>query len=129
MADLARSTFYYQKKALQLGDKYANVKVRIQSIFDEHKGRYGYRHITAVIRHEGIRINHKTIQRLMGELGLKSYVRLKKYCAYRGEVGLAAPNVLERRFVAKRPNNKWVTDVTEFNLGGEKLYLSPILDL
>ncbi|WP_409014289.1 IS3 family transposase, partial [Caballeronia sp. LZ002] len=129
VAGLARSTFYYQKKALGIADKYASLKVRIRSIFDEHKGRYGYRRITAVIRQEGTKINHKTIQRLMGELRLKSYVRLKKYRAFRGEVGLAAPNILERRFDAKRPNDKWVTDVTEFNVGGEKLYLSPVLDL
>jgi len=129
LAGLARSTFYYQQKVLQMADRYASLKARIQSIFDRHKGRYGYRRITAVIRQEGMRINHKTVQRLMGELRLKSYVRVKKYRAYRGEVGHAAPNVLERQFDAKRPNDKWVTDVTEFNVGGEKLYLSPVLDL
>jgi transposase InsO family protein len=65
----------------------------------------------------------------MGILGVKSCVRIKKYRAYHGEVGRAAPNVLERRFDAVRPNEKWVTDVTEFSVGGQKLYLSPILDL
>lgn len=44
-------------------------------------------------------------------------------------MGKAAPNLLERNFVAKAPNQKWVTDVTEFNIRGEKVYLSPILDL
>jgi putative transposase len=62
-------------------------------------------------------------------LGPKSCVRPKKYRAYRGEIGRAAPNLLERRFNADRPNEKWVTDVTEFSVGGQKLYLSPILDL
>jgi transposase InsO family protein len=65
----------------------------------------------------------------MRDLGLKSRVRPKKYRAYHGEVGRAAPNILERQFKAKGPNQKWVTDVTEFNVGGQKLYLSPILDL
>lgn len=36
---------------------------------------------------------------------------------------------MERNFEAKRPNQKWVTDVTEISLFGQKLYLSPILDL
>ena len=56
-------------------------------------------------------------------------VRMKKYRSYKGEIGKIAPNLLNRDFNAENPNEKWVTDVTEFNLFGEKLYLSPILDL
>ena len=56
-------------------------------------------------------------------------VRMKKYRSYKGEVGKIAPNLLNRDFHAEKPNQKWVTDVTEFSLFGEKLYLSPILDL
>ena len=120
VAGLARSSFYYQQKFMRLTDKYAGLKTRISRIFDQHRGRYGYRRITAAIRREGTIVNHKTIQRLMGTLGLKSCVRPKKYRAYRGEIGQAAPNILERRFRAARPNQKWVTDVTEFSVGGEK---------
>ena len=65
----------------------------------------------------------------MRELGLVSRVRMKKYRSYKGEVGKIAPNLLNRDFKAEKPNEKWVTDVTEFNMFGEKLYLSPILDL
>jgi len=54
---------------------------------------------------------------------------MKKYRSYKGDVGTLAPNLLDRNFYAKNPNQKWVTDVTEFSLFGEKLYLSPILDL
>ncbi|WP_373322155.1 IS3 family transposase [Paraburkholderia adhaesiva] len=129
VAGLARSTFYYQQKALQMVDKYADLKVKIRMLFDQHKGRYGYRRITAVIRRDGHLVNHKTVRRLMVQLQLKSCVRAKKYRAYRGQLGHVAPNVLERRFEARRPNEKWVTDVTEFNVGGQKLYLSPIMDL
>ena len=56
-------------------------------------------------------------------------VRMKKYRSYKGEVGKIAPNLLNRDFHAEKPNQKWVTDVTEFSLFGEKFYLSPILDL
>ena len=80
-------------------------------------------------KNKGIVINHKTVRRLMIEMGLKSLVRMKKYRSYRGNVGKIAPNILERNFHASKPNEKWVTDVTEFHLHGEKLYLSPILDL
>jgi len=65
----------------------------------------------------------------MKQLGLICTVRIKKYYSYKGEVGKIAPNLLDRNFEADKPNQKWVTDVTEFSLFGQKLYLSPILDL
>jgi putative transposase len=105
------------------------LKTRITSIFEAHKGRYGYRRVTVAIRSLGERVNHKTVQRLMVEMGLKSLVRPKKYQSYKGPVGRTAPDLLQRQFTAKRMNEKWVTDVTEFNVAGEKLYLSPVMDL
>lgn len=65
----------------------------------------------------------------MKQLGVSCHVRMKKYRSYKGEVGKIAPNLLERNFEAEKPNQKWVTDITEFSLFGQKLYLSPILDL
>ena len=98
-------------------------------IYHENKGRYGYRRITTELNRRNIHLNHKTVQKLMKALGLVCRVRMKKYRSYKGEIGKVAPNLLNRDFIADRPNQKWVTDVTEFNLFGEKLYLSPILDL
>lgn len=65
----------------------------------------------------------------MKVLKLICRVRMKKYRSYKGEAGKAAPNLLNRDFHAEKPNQKWVTDVTEFNVFGKKLYLSAILDL
>ena len=65
----------------------------------------------------------------MKELGLACRVRMKKYRSYKGEVGRIAPNLLDRNFAAERPNEKMVTDITEFHLFGQKLYLSILLDL
>ena len=65
----------------------------------------------------------------MKALGLICRARMKKYRSYKGNVGKIAPNLLNRDFHADKPNQKWVTDVTEFSLFGEKLYLSTILDL
>ena len=110
-------------------DKYASAKEEIAAIYHENKGRYGYRRITSELRKREFSLNHKTVQRLMKELGLVCRVRMKKYRSYKGEVGKIAPNLLNRDFRAEKPNQKWVTDVTEFSLFGEKLYLSPILDL
>lgn len=129
VAGIARSTYYYWINTFGREDKYEEVKSVISSIFDEHKGRYGYRRITFELRNRGYQINHKTVLRLMKQLGLKCLLRMKKYRSYKGPVGKIAPNILKRDFVATKPNEKWVTDVTEFHLFGEKLYLSPILDL
>ena len=129
IAQLPRATFYYHLKRMKRVDKYESAKREITAIYHENKGRYGYRRITEVLHSRGFAVNHKTVQRLMKELGLICRVRMKKYRSYKGEVGKVAPNLLNRDFHADRPNQKWVTDVTEFSLFGEKLYLSPILDL
>lgn len=128
-ADLSRSTFYYQLEAMERPDTHDCLKREIAEIYHRHEGRYGYRRITAELRKKGESINHKAVQRLMGLLGLKSVVRMKKYRAHRGTVGVVAPNVLDRQFEASEPNQKWVTDVTEFNVAGKRLYLSPVMDL
>ena len=95
-------------------------------IFTDNKGRYGYRRITAELRKQGMVINHKTVMKLMKESNLYCFVRIKKYNSYRGNVGKVAPNLLNREFQAAKPNEKWVTDITEFHLYGQKIYLSPI---
>ena len=110
-------------------DKYLNEKEIIKEIFNENKKRYGYRRITMELRNRGIVLNHKTVQKLMKEYGLICLIRRKKYRSYKGEIGKIAPNVLERNFYAEKPNQKWVTDVTEFAVNDKKVYLSPILDL
>jgi putative transposase len=81
------------------------------------------------MKQHGYAINHKTVLKLMRAMCLKSVVRTKKYKSYRGNVGIIAPNLINRQFEADQPNTKWVTDVTEFNISGQKIYLSPILDL
>ena len=127
MAGIPRSTFYYM--TIATNDKDAEIKSKITEVYHEHKGRYGYRRITLELRNQGLNINHKKVQRLMSVLGLKSMVRMKKYKSYKGDVGKIAPNLLNRDFRAARPNQKWATDITEFALFGQKLYLSPIIDL
>ena len=54
---------------------------------------------------------------------------VKQYGIVKGDVGKIAPNLINRDFAAKQPNEKWAIDITEFSLFGKKLYLSTILDL
>ena len=72
------------------------------------------------LRRQGVVANHKLVMRLMKEDGLTSRVRMKKYRSYRGEVGKVTPDLLQRDFNATKPQQKWVTDVTEFSLYGQK---------
>lgn len=126
---LAKSVYYYHRNALKKPCSDSELKSQITSIYHKHKGRYGYRRITCALRAMGLVINHKRVQRLMAVLGLKSKVRPKRYRSYRGDVGSTAENVLNRDFTAQRPNQKWVTDVTEFKVNNQKVYLSPVIDL
>lgn len=129
LTNMARSSFYYHQKQGKSPDKYKETKELIKVIYQRHKGRYGYRRITDELQNRGLIINHKTVLRLMNLLGLKSIIRVKKYKSYKGENGKIAPNILERNFKAEAPYQKWATDITEFNVAGSKLYLSPIIDL
>ncbi len=90
-AGMSRSTWYYNMNAKQ-GDRYAGLKENIRKIYHYHKGRYGYRRITLALRKQGLRINHKTVQRLMAELSLRSVIRAKKYRKENGR-GRAEPEL------------------------------------
>lgn len=126
---MARSVYYYHLDASRQAEPYLEVKAQIKSIFHQHQGRYGYRRVHLELRNQERFLNPKTVQKLMGQMNLKSTVRPKRYQSYKGSLGKIAPNTLDRNFVTQAPNQKWVTDVTEFNIKGEKVYLSPILDL
>ena len=70
----------------------------------------------------GYNVNHKKVYKIMVKLGLKPLKRNKrKYSSYKGTIGKIADNLIERNFRADNPNEKWYTDVTEFNLRGEKM--------
>ena len=131
IAKLARATYYYQLKQLAKEDKDVILKADIQTIFEEHKGNYGYRRVYLELRNRGYVINHKKVQRLMQGLGLSARIRKrKKYKSYKGDVGKKAPHLSNRAFEGAKPFEKCYTDVTEFALpnDSEKLYLSPVLD-
>ena len=124
-------------------DKYKEIKEEITAIYHENKGRYGYRRITMELHNRGYNINHKTVSKLMKELGLQCFVRIQKYKSYKGDVGKTCKNLLLTKIVDKEKNNTyyernfnttdvnqiWSTDVSEFHIAAGKLYLSPILDV
>ncbi|WP_353617960.1 IS3 family transposase [Neisseria montereyensis] len=119
-AALPKSSFYYHHGR---PDPDERDKAAVAEVYARHKGRYGYRRIAATLSW-----NKKKVARLMKLLQLKAKVRPKK--AYRHPaMGEPSDNILNRRFEAEKPNEKWLTDATEFKCSNGKLYLSPILDV
>lgn len=129
-AGLARSTYFYHRLRLARPDPRARLKTAINDAFTEAKGRYGHRRIHLELVKCGWQVAKKTVLKLMREMGLLCRVRRRRrYNSFKGENGQIAPNLLDRDFNADEPNQKWVTDVTEFHIGQSKIYLSPVMDL
>jgi len=130
VAGLPRSTFFYHQARLLAPDPQAELKAAVTDIFKKSHARYGHRRVHIELVKQGWTVAKKTVLKLMRSLRLVCKVRQKKrYNSYQGEQGVVAPNLLKRQFEADAPNEKWVTDVTEFSVGDRKLYLSPVMDL
>ena len=126
---LPKSSYYYQATALKKQDKYSGIRKRISALFHENNGRYGYRRIHALLSREGTVISEKVVRRIMTEEGLVVRVKSRrKYNSYQGEISPSVPNAVNRDFHAEKPNEKWLTDITEFAIPAGKVYLSPIVD-
>ncbi|GAE95499.1 mobile element protein [Gracilibacillus boraciitolerans JCM 21714] len=100
-------------------------------LHEEVEGIYGYRRLKMNMNRQfKKKFNHKRIQRLMKVAGIKSVIRKKKYRYKPSVPQQVAENLLNREFKATKPNEKWVTDVTEFKYGqSQKAYLSAIRDV
>ena len=129
LSTLPRSTFYYYLKTSKT-DKYIAEKQAIFELYERNKQRYGYRRITALLRQNNIILNHKTVLKLMRSFNIRGKRRKnEQYHSYKGEVGKIADNLLNRDFTASKPFEKLTTDVTQFKVCNDKVYLSPVMDL
>lgn len=126
---IAKSCYYYQKNILSQADKYAGIRSRIKEIFKENKEHYGYRRIYGLLAREGCAVSEKVVRRIMRQEDLAVNIRRRRsYSSYQGEVSPEVPNVIERNFHADKPNQKWLTGITEFAIPAGKVYLSPVVD-
>ncbi len=123
---IARAT-YYRWKATYETKQADPIVEKIRQLCKQHKFRYGYRKITALLQKEQS-INHKRVQRIMQREGLQCRVKIKKRKPT-GQPAQPAEHLLKRQFQADVPFNKLVTDITYLPFGGKMLYLSSILDL
>ncbi|MDR7871709.1 MAG: IS3 family transposase [Tissierellaceae bacterium] len=132
--NISRSAYYKHKNRIK-PEKQKQDELLCSLITEYHStfdGILGYRRMTMFIN----KLNHKSfsegyIHRLMKHLGITARIRRKKVNRKRIKPEYIKENVLARDFTAKAPNEKWLTDVTEFSIPGDnrKLYLSPIMDL
>ena len=126
---LSKSSYFYQERVLNRPDKYQNLRQEIREAFAAVNGCYGYRRLHAVLKGLGRSVSEKVIRRVMKEERLVvRNIRHRHYNSYLGEISPAAPNLINRNFHAEKPNEKWLTDITEFRLPAGKVYLSPIID-
>ena len=126
---ISRSSYYYQEKAIHAEDKYHDIRTKICELFRNNYDAFGYRKIYALLKREGTTLSEKVVRRIMREEGLVVKVhRRRKYNSYKGEISPAVENLINRDFHADKPNQKWLTDITEFSIEAGKVYLSPIID-
>lgn len=131
---LNRSSYYKwthrEKSHLELEN--TGILHELGALYAEFNCTYGYRRLADEYNaRNSTRYNYKRFYRLTQLVGLKSVIRRKRPAYQRSTPEVTAENILNREFTAKKPNEKWLTDVTEMKYGrsGEKLYLSAILDL
>ncbi|EPY11178.1 transposase orfB for insertion sequence element IS3 family protein [Paenibacillus alvei A6-6i-x] len=107
------------------------LKGLIQNVYQKYDGKYGYRQIQLfLLQDHGVWVNHKRVLRLMQTMNLRSKIRRKRRCNYSSSTGgRVVDNLLQRQFQAEVPNQKWVTDVTQYRVADKWLYLSAIKDL
>lgn len=125
----ARSSYFYHRACLRMPEKYAELRQSIIEVFDANKKRYGYRRVNLMLHRDGIQVSEKIVRRIMAEEALiVSTKRRRRYSSYEGEISPAVENLLNRDFHAGAPNEKWLTDITEFQIPAGKAYLSPMID-
>jgi putative transposase len=107
----------------------ARLTARIRHYHARSRGRYGAPNIHADLRDEGIRVGQKRVARLMKAEGLQgACFRKWVTTTMRNADAQAAPDLVERRFVAGAPDQLWVADITYIPTCAGFLYLAVVLD-
>lgn len=132
---IPRCSYYYAKSAASRPDAHTKTRKRIRAIFESSRMTFGSERIWNALRcgddgDESLVISEKVVRRLMREEGLVVIYNKKKrnYSSYKGEISEHPGDKVKRDFHADRPNEKWLTDITQFTLPGYKCYLSAIID-
>lgn len=126
---MSKSSYYYVEQSRLKDDKYQSSRALLKETFIKNYECYGYRRLYTALKNAGHKLSEKVIRRLMKKEGIKIVKRKKKrFSSYLGELSPAVPNIVNRDFSASAPNEKWLTDISEFACSKGKLYLSIIRD-
>lgn len=126
---LARRSYFYHRARLLVADRHADARRVIADIFERNHRCYGYRRMRAALIRQQVFISEKVVRRLMRQEGLTAVTsNRRRYGSYRGEISPAPENLINRDFRAAAPNQKWLTDISEFQIPAGKVYLSPVID-
>ena len=126
---LPRSSYFYHRAQMEVADKYLDARQAMAGIFERNYRCYGYRRMQASLADQSVTISEKVVRRLMKEECLIAATsKRRRYGSYMGEISPAPDNLLNRDFSASAPNEKWLTDITEFQIPAGKVYLSPVID-
>jgi putative transposase len=128
---IAPSTYYARKQrppsARAVRD--ARLKVEIRRVYDDNFGVYGARKVWRQLHREGIPVARCTVERLMGELGLRGAVRGKTHRTTTPDAAAPRPaDLVDRDFAAQRPNRLWVADLTYVATWSGFVYVAFIID-
>jgi putative transposase len=122
---------YLKRPKKPISSENYRLLTKIKRAFSLHKGTYGAKRIAKYITSKGTLVNHKKVARIMREANIKATVRRPKTTkeAKGKAAGFVYDNLLNRDFHASHPNQKWVTDMTEYLVEDRKFYISAMLDL
>lgn len=132
--NIARSSYYKWMNRKETEEEIENNRLaHIILEYDELFGHIlGYRRMTEWINKiNNFDYNRKRVYRVMKLLGIKSKIRISRPRYQKSTPEVTSENLLKRDFSSSAPNQKWLTDVTEFKIKGtsRKLFLCAIIDL
>lgn len=130
--DISRGTFYNhifrnKRDNTWYAKRREELRLQIEEIYDDSKQIFGAQKIAAVLRNKGIKISEHLVRELMQDMGLAS-IRQNAKNLYDKE-NSRYKNYVNQQFDVKRPNQVWVSDVTQFRYNQKNYYICAIIDL
>lgn len=131
--EVSRSGYYAWRNRSETAREVANrlLTADIQRVYHLNKGNYGSPRVTKHLRQEGNKCNHKRVERLMRQAGLRARTsRKRRVCTTNSDHDHPiAPNLLLGRAAPTRPNEVWVADITYVPTAEGWLFLAAVMDL
>ncbi len=131
MLDLSLSTYFARKtrpkSARRLSDE--ELIALVTAVWEEFGRAYGARRVTRALVRAGHRVARCTVERLMRELGIEGVIRgQRRRTTVPEPAAPRPPDLVNRHFVAERPNQLWLADLTYIRIWSGWVYVAFVLD-